>query len=193
MMITGMIITTMMAHISHHRMPRLAGILGGDHDRHGLRLGGREEHGEQIFVPVQDERQQRGGGKAGPRQRQDDIPENAKPRGAIELGRFLQLDGQAGEEIMHQPHDDRQIGHGIDDDQRQMGVEQADRLEHHVDRNDDDDRRQDALRNDPEQDVAIAERGLEMLAEGARQKEEQRQGHGRRNIPVECRHSWSPR
>jgi hypothetical protein len=79
---------------------------------------------------------------------------------------------------VHQPHHDRQIGHGIDNDEAQMSVHEADRLEHHVDRNDDDDWRQNALRNHPEENVAVSEGGLEPLAERARQKEEERQGYG---------------
>ena len=168
-----MIITTM---IGAHLPPQhalFAGILRRHHDGHGLHLGGGEEDGEEILVPVQDEGQERRGGKAGPRQRQDDVPEDAEARGTVELGRFLELDRQAGEEIVHQPHDDGQVGHRIDDDQRQVRIEQAHGLEHHVDRNDDDDGRQDALGNDPEQDVAIAQRAREVPAEGARQEEEQ--------------------
>ena len=44
-----------------------------------------------------------------------------------------------------------------------MGVHQANGLEHHVDRDDHDDGRQDALGNDPEQDVAIAKGAVKCL------------------------------
>ena len=59
-----------------------------------------------------------------------------------------------------------------------MRVEQSDGLEHHVDRDDDHDGRQDALGDDPEKDVAIAEAPHEALSERAREEYEKGQRHG---------------
>jgi len=120
-------------------------------DRHGLRFRRRQEHGEKIFVPVQDEREQDRGRKPRAGERQHDLPEDIKASGTVELGRFFEFDGQAGKEIVHQPDDDGKVGNGVDDDQRQMGIKQPHGLEHHVDRDDDDDGRQNALGNDPKQ------------------------------------------
>ena len=64
-----------------------------------------------------------------------------------------------------------------------MGIQKAHRLEHHIKRYHHHDRRQDTLRDHPEQDIAIAERHPEMPPERARKKEEQRQRHRRGHPP----------
>ena len=41
-----------------------------------------------------------------------------KARGTVELRRLFQLDRQTGEEVVHQPHDNRQVRHRIHEDER---------------------------------------------------------------------------
>ena len=77
-----------------------------------------------------------------------------------------------GEEVAHQPDDDRHVDRDVGDDQRRAGVEQAQLLEHDVDRDHDRDRRQDALRDHPEGDVVVAERAPEAAAEAEQQQRE---------------------
>ena len=71
--------------------------------------------------------------QAGPRQRHHDLPENAEARRPVEL-RILQFDRQIGEEVMHQPDDNRQVCHRKKQDQRQMRIQKTHRLEHHIKR-----------------------------------------------------------
>ena len=127
--------------------------------------------------------------RPGLRQRQHDVPENTKPGGAIKLGRLFQLDGQVGKEIMHQPDHNGQVGNRIDQNECQMCVKQSDSLEHDINWNDHDNGWQYALGNDPEQNVAIAQCALEVLAKGASQKEEQAQGQRPTRPTMVCRHS----
>ena len=64
-----------------------------------------------------------------------------------------------------------------------MRIQKAHRLEHHIEWHHHHNGRQDALRDYPEQDIAIAKRHFEVAAERARKKEEQRQRHRRRHPP----------
>ena len=62
--------------------------------------------------------------RPGPGERQHDVPEDPEPRGAVELRALLEFDRQAGEEIVHQPDHDGQVGHRVGQDQRQVGIKQ---------------------------------------------------------------------
>src|SRR5882672_3863601 len=55
-------------------------VLGRDQDRHGLRLGVREEERQQILVPGEDEDEEEGRDEAGADERQGDHEEDAEFR-----------------------------------------------------------------------------------------------------------------
>ena len=152
--------TTITTDMFHHRTPfspafiaatRIGMVCAALVDRNSAR---------RYSFQAKDQDQERGRREPGLGERQDDLEEVRKRDGAVELGALLQIDRDGREEVVHQPDHDRQIDHHVGDDQREMRVEQAAPLEHHVDRNHRDDRRQDALRDHPEQDVAIGKRPL---------------------------------
>ena len=99
--------------------------------------------------------------------------EDTQTRGAVDLGALLQVQRDAGEEVAHQPHHDGQVDGGVGGDQRNVGVQQADLLEHEIDRQDDHHRRQDAVGDDPEQDVVVAERAPEVAPHGGHEEDEE--------------------
>ena len=190
MTMTGMIITTMTAHISHHSTPFspafLAATMIGMVCTLAVARNTAKRYSFQFRMSVSSVVAARPGRVSGSTISQK-MPKRVAPSSCADSSSSI---GQTGEEVVHQPDDDRQVGDRIDEDQRQMRVEHAHRLEHHIDRDHHHDRRQDALRDDPEQDVAVAKRVLEVLAEGAGQEEEQRQRHGRWRPTRECRRSW---
>ena len=97
--------------------------------------------------------------------------------------------GNGHEEVVHQPDDDRQVDRRIGRDERGARVEKAELLEHHIDRDGGNDRRQDALGDDPEQDIGIAEPDIAEPGGGAREQGEQERAprQRRRDAPVDTR------
>ncbi len=114
MMITGMIMTTMMAHISHHNTPFSPAFLAATMIGMVWTLAVARKTANRYSFQFRMSGEQCGGGEARPGQRQHDVPEDREARGAVELRRLFKFNRQIGEEIMHQPDDDRQIGDGID-------------------------------------------------------------------------------
>ena len=114
--------------------------------------------------------------------RQDDRADDAVHRCAVDLGCLLEFDRQRGEVVAHQPHDDRQVARDIGQDQGQVRVQQVDLLEQDVQRDHHRDRRQDPLRDQPEREVAVAERPPEAPADRLREQQEhcERRDHGDR-------------
>ena len=97
--------------------------------------------------------------EAGADQRQRDGEEDAELRGAVDLGALLEVERDAGEEVARQPDDDRQVDARCRWRSARVWVSsRLELLEHHVDRQHRDDRRHDAVRDDPELDVVVADR-----------------------------------
>ena len=142
----------------HHCGPRV-GVLRGDQHRHRLRIGVRQEQREQVFVPGQDQHEHEGRGESRAHERQRDGEEDAELRGAVDFGALLEVEGNSGEKVTRQPDDDREVDAGVGRDQRDLRIEQLQILEHDVDRQHGDDRRHDPVRDHPELDVVVAERG----------------------------------
>src|SRR4029450_6552635 len=100
------------------------GVLGGHGERHRLGVGAGEEQGQQVLVPGEPQHDEEGGDQAGHRQRQGDGAEHPERRRPVDHRRLLQLPGELGEVVAHQPDDDGQVGGGVGDDQGGAGVQQ---------------------------------------------------------------------
>ena len=95
----------------HHEAPVDVHALEEVHDADGQRhLGDRvdEDPRDQVVVPRHDEREDRGGDDAGPRQRQHDEAEDLPAARAVDEPGLLDLDRDRLEERPHQPHAERQ-------------------------------------------------------------------------------------
>src|SRR6266566_5951828 len=92
----------------------------GHQDHHGLGLDTGEHDREQKLVPGGDEREQRDDGHARRDDRHDHLNQRSQARAAVDHRRFLDLHGKIAEKAHEEPHRERDVEHGVDDDQRQV-------------------------------------------------------------------------
>ena len=126
-------------------------------DRDRDRALGRDREREQELVPGAAEDDQPGRGDRRRDQRQGDAPERAPVVGAVDQRGLLELDRQVEEGLAQDHHDERHDERGVHEDQREMGVEQAEEAHHEVERDHDHDRRQHALGEEEDRDVAVGD------------------------------------
>ena len=101
--------------------------------------------------------------------------------------------GNAGKEVARQPHHDRQIDRRVGRDQRDLRIEKLELLEHHIDRQHSDDRRHDAVGDDPELDVVVADREPR-AADEREQRDDEQHGRDRQgDLPLAPRRWQRPR
>ena len=182
MTMTGAIMMTISTDMYHHCGPRVV-FCAATSTGMVWAFALERKSASRILVPGQDEDEHEGRGQPGAHKRQRDGEEHPELRSAVDLGALLEVERHAGEEVARQPDDDRQVDAGIGRDQRELGVEQLKMLEHHVDRQHRDDRRHDPVRDHPELDVVVANRGLEAPNERAKREQEERDRDGERDLP----------
>ena len=102
----------------------------------GRRLGAArgQEHREGIFVPGEDQAENRGGRNARRRLRQHHLPEGLEPRIAVDHRRFLIFARDLVDEALEQPHRQRHVHRRVEQDHAERGVRQAEMAVHEVDR-----------------------------------------------------------
>ena len=82
-------------------------------------------HGEQELVPGEGEDDEAGRGHRWCGERQRDPPEGAPMAGAVDQRRLLELDRQIEEGLAQDDHHEGQHEGGVDQDQREVRIEQA--------------------------------------------------------------------
>ncbi|CEI76402.1 Phenol hydroxylase [Pseudomonas aeruginosa] len=127
-----------------------AGIGGDQGGQRGGGRGGQVERPEGL-VPTQDQRQQQGRGEPAAGDRQQYADDLLPGAGAVQARCFEDVHGDVLEVGVHHPDHDRQVDQGVDDDQRQPRIEQAELLGQQVDRHQYADRRKHLGRQHPEQ------------------------------------------
>ena len=150
----------------------------GDEGRHGLRLAGGEEHGEGVFVPGEDQAEDRRRGNAGRRLRQHNLDEGLQARIAVDHRRFLVFARNLVDEALQEPDRERHVHGRIEQDHADLGIGQPDLAVHEVDRDRDRDRRHHARRQDEEEKVVL-ERHLEARESIGREHAEEDGEEGR--------------
>ena len=130
--------------------------LRGDEGRRRLGAAVGHDQREGVFVPGGDEAEHRGGRDAGRRLGQHDLEEGLHARVAVDQRRLLVLLRDLVHEALHQPDREGQVEGGVEDDQADMRVVEADGAVHQEHRDGDDDRRQHARRQDEEEQVGLA-------------------------------------
>ena len=95
----------------------------------GCLSAGSQDQGKDEIVPREDKRQHGGRGDPGPRQRDRDPPEGAKPAIAVDAVCVFDILADVLEIAAHDPQDQRQRDQLIDPDQAEISVDQAKRLE----------------------------------------------------------------
>ena len=144
MTMTGTIMITISTDMFHHCGPRVV-FWAATSTGMVCALALVRKSAKQILVPCQDQHEQERRDQPRAHQRQRDGEKDAELRGAVDLGALLEIERHAGEEIAHQPHDDRQVDGRVGGDQRDLRVEQPQLLEHDIDRQHRDDRRHDPV------------------------------------------------
>ena len=85
-----------------------------------------------------------------------DAEEGAEIARAVDQRRLLQFDRKVEERLAQDDDDERQNEGGVDQDQGEPGVEQAERAHDQIEGDDRRHRRQHALRQEPDSDVACS-------------------------------------
>ena len=98
------------------------------------------------------------------------------PRAAVDHRRLLDLDGEIAQEADEEPHRERDVEHGVDDDQRQVGVGDPEHLVDEVDGNDERDGREHPQHEQEDRQDAAAEAPAGDRV-GRRQADDQRGDH----------------
>ena len=105
-------------------------------DAHGQRLervGGDEAQGDRVLVPGVDEDEDQRGDDARGRHGEQDLHHGLDPGAAVDGGGLLHLRGDAHEGAPEQPDGERLVEGGVDEDQAQDVVRQAQALHDLVD------------------------------------------------------------
>ena len=92
--------------------------------------------------------------------------------------------GNTSKEVARQPHDDGQVDRCVCRDQCDLGVEQPELLEHHIDRQHRHDGRHDAVGDDPELDVVVADRQTRAADQRQQRDNEQRGRNSDCDLPL---------
>ena len=144
------------------RGPVLAALADdeGDEGRHRLRVAAGEQNREGIFVPGEDQAEDRSCGDAGRRLRKHDLEEGLKARVAIDHRRLFVLARDFVHKSLQQPYRERDIHGGVQQDHPELGVGQPKVPEHQIDRDRNRNRRHHPCREDEEQQI-VGERHAE--------------------------------
>src|SRR5215217_410445 len=116
----------------------------------------REDEREQEVVPHEHEGEYRGCEQAGPRHREHDPPKDLPPTAAVDFGALLELERNVLNISAHHPNHVGKTERHVKQDEP---AETVDKAEGHVEeehRENDRDRRQHALRDDPDREVLSA-------------------------------------
>ena len=138
---------------------RLAAEIVRHLHRIGRDLGARQHEREQEIVPGEDEGEDGGGEEARARHREDDLPDHLPARAAVDQRAFLELERDVLDVAAHHPDDIGQAEGRVEDDEAVIGVDPAEIDVEQEDREDDGDRRHQALGDDPDGEIFAA--GLE--------------------------------
>ena len=140
------------------RGPVLAALADDDRDegRRGLRLAAGEQHRERVFVPGEDQAEDRGGDDAGGGLRQHHLAEGLQAGVAVDHRRVLVLARDLVDEALQQPDGERDVDRAVEQDHAELGVREAELAVHQVDRDRDGDRRHHPGREDEEHQVVLA-------------------------------------
>ena len=162
------------------RRPVLAALADDERDegRHRLRVAARQQESERIFVPGEDEAEDRRRRDAGDGLRQHRLAEGLQPRVAVDERRLLVFARDFVDEALEQPDRERHIDGGVEQDHADAGVGQAELAVHEIDRDRDRDRRHHARRQDEEQKI-VGERHLEAREAIGRERAEEDREEGR--------------
>mmetsp|Transcript_127 Transcript_127/g.403 ORF Transcript_127/g.403 Transcript_127/m.403 type:complete len:208 (+) Transcript_127:797-1420(+) len=98
---------------------------GRDEGRCGLCRAGGQQDREGVFVPGKDQAEDRGGGDAGGRLRQDHFVEGLKPCVAVDQCRLFVFAGNLVNEALEQPDGKRDVHGCVEQDHAQMRVGEA--------------------------------------------------------------------
>src|SRR4051812_2082578 len=140
----------------------LLALLDGDHDGQRGGLVGRQHDREEELVPNEREREKRGRDQAWKGERKRQAQERAEAALPVDVGRLLQLAWDLAEVALHEPRGQRDGERGVDDHHPGQRVQQVQVLVDDEEREHNDHRWHDALRDDPERDVVVAhESGLD--------------------------------
>ena len=154
--------------------PMMVGMKGGA----VCAVAGGQQRGEGIFVPGEDQAEDRGRGDAGRGLRQHHLAERLQPRVAVDHRGFLVFARDLVDEALEQPDGERHVDRGVEQDHAERGVGQAELAIHQVDRDRDGDRRHHARRQDEEQQV-VGERHLEAREAVGGERAEEHRAEGR--------------
>src|SRR5262249_20710799 len=138
---------------------RLAAEIMRDLDGVGGDLGPGQHQSEDEVVPGKDEGEHRGREQAAAHHREHYLPQHLPAGAAINQSALLELERHLLDIAAHHPDDIGQTESRIEDDQPVIGVDPAEPDIEQEDREDDGDRRHQALRNDPHGEVLAT--GLE--------------------------------
>ena len=135
----------------------VGGDVGGDADREGAHRGvGHQGQRDDVLVPGRDEGEDGGGHDAGPRHRQDDAERTPARAAAVDRGGLLDLARDRGEEGAQDPDREGEVEGRVDQDQRGVGVDQAQLEELAVEPDHQRGRREHLGHQDQEQERAAA-------------------------------------
>ena len=142
-----------------------------------LHLGEGEGEREEEVAPREDDAEQRRHHHAGRAVGQDDPVERLDRVAAVDQRRLVELDGHGVEEIHHHPDHNGQQHRDVDQDQPEVGVQQAGEAQQQEVGDREHRRRHDALGDEEEGDVVVAQ--------GARAEGEAREPVGRERAEEE--------
>ena len=163
-----------------HRGPVLPALADDDRNegRRRLRVAGGQKHREGVFVPGEDQAEDRGRRDSRRRLRQHHLHEGLKARIAVDHRRFLVLARDFVDETLEQPDRERDVDRGVEQDHPEPRIRQSDGAVHQVDRDRDRDRRHHPGRQDEEQQIVLQGHAEPREAVG-RQGAERDGEHGR--------------
>jgi hypothetical protein len=127
----------------------------GDEGRRSLRLTGSEEYGERIFVPGEDQAEDRCRGDAGSSLRQHDLAECLQARIAVDHCGFFVFARNFVDEALQQPDCERDVYRRVKQDHSELRIGKAKLAIHEVDRDRDRDWGHHPGRQDKEQKVVL--------------------------------------
>src|SRR5207302_10071048 len=122
-------------------------------DRRGGRDGGSEVDRVEELVPAEDEADQGGGRNPGRDQGHHDSKYLVPKLGAVDARRLKEIGRNLEEKRAQQPHPEREVDRGVDEDQRQDVVEQVQVPGQQVQRHEAGGKRQEAGRDEEEEHV----------------------------------------
>ena len=139
------------------RGPVLPALADDDRNegRRRLRIAGGQEHREGVFVPGEDQAEDRGCRDTRRCLRQHHLHEGLKAGIAVDHGRFLVLARDLVDETFQQPDGERDVDRGVEQDHAEPRVRQPDGAVHQIDRDRDRDRRHHPRRQDEEQQIVL--------------------------------------